>query len=65
MSAEGTLQIWDMANGKITYAQKRVAPKASCLAEPCSYCQRLIAKQHQSAVHGHGWALGTKCFWTI
>ncbi|KAL3149950.1 hypothetical protein ABBQ38_013311 [Trebouxia sp. C0009 RCD-2024] len=24
VSAEGTLQIWDMANGKITYAQKKV-----------------------------------------
>ena len=31
VSAEGTLQIWDMADGKVKYAQKRVAPKvASC-----------------------------------
>lgn len=31
VSAEGTLQIWNMADGKVKYAQKRVAPKvASC-----------------------------------
>ena len=32
VSAEGTLQIWDMADGKVKYAQKRVAPKVA------SYC---------------------------
>lgn len=29
VSAEGTLQVWDMADGKVKYAQKRVAPKVA------------------------------------
>lgn len=33
VSAEGTLQIWDMADGKAKHTQKKAAPKVSTLQE--------------------------------
>ena len=37
VSAEGTLQIWNMGDGKVKHAQKRVAPKVRPAAQPCEF----------------------------
>ena len=41
-----------MANGRITYAQKRVAPKASYLPKPCSAWQ--LPQLHHPAAYTSG-----------
>ena len=53
VSAEGTLQVWDMADGKVKYAQKRVAPKvAFCYRVAlCKYVTWLIAFHHDAVKH--------------
>ncbi len=50
VSAEGTLQIWDMADGKVKYAQKRVAPKVASSALLSFYAAPTLASAKQQPI---------------